>query len=570
MPRNKILRCLTYGLLAIALYIIGWLGFNFVGAGVADNEAAVPFATEILGIDGPLKENGDIDFTQLANDKASAGVTFENNAAIPIFSNVDSNYLSKYHDDVIKVLGFQRPQPGKAGMYRGASAWATHKNKGFESGGQGSRRRGRGPSRQSQIDDFTTRLRHATDHLWQDADHPEIAEWLDEMAQPLDKIALGCKRQHFYIPLLELPNSSNPFEENSGYFSDVFRDLKTGYQVRANRNFAKGDFEGWLADLETINQLGNLAKSNNFAIGAQLVSNSFHQSANEMAENIIYGEDLDDDQLLRIMKVFTGTKNKNSLANSIRFGERSRALRHLNSIARHGAGAYGNNTNPIWHRKLLLDCADYNTVFRIVNEDFERIANYVEDKQANWLKNAWQLDADMEKRGYQQGPWNEAAAILLGRKAKGKFLGDQFSLLLAPALWHVVKSILETDTQKKMLLLAIALKRFKLHQQAYPDTLDSLVPDYLAQIPRDSYNAAAFVYQKQDGIYTLYSLGTNGQDDGGKIGDLAHKPLDMLFTPIDSMTWEEFQENERLIERQTKWDRASPSDQRAMGPRPTN
>jgi hypothetical protein len=52
----------------------------------------------------------------------------------------------------------------------------------------------------------------------------------------------------------------------------------------------------------------------------------------------------------------------------------------------------------------------------------------------------------------------------------------------------------------------------------YPEKLDGLAPDYLKSILHDAYDRQ-FVYRKSSDEnpkkYVLYSLGTNGKDDGG-------------------------------------------------------
>lgn len=54
----------------------------------------------------------------------------------------------------------------------------------------------------------------------------------------------------------------------------------------------------------------------------------------------------------------------------------------------------------------------------------------------------------------------------------------------------------------------------------YPEKLGELVPEFLAAIPDDPYSEHGFVYKRGDdpaakGGYTLYSVGDDGEDNGG-------------------------------------------------------
>lgn len=54
----------------------------------------------------------------------------------------------------------------------------------------------------------------------------------------------------------------------------------------------------------------------------------------------------------------------------------------------------------------------------------------------------------------------------------------------------------------------------------YPERLGELVPEFLAAVPDDPYSEHGFVYKRGDnpaakGGYTLYSVGDDGEDNGG-------------------------------------------------------
>jgi hypothetical protein len=63
--------------------------------------------------------------------------------------------------------------------------------------------------------------------------------------------------------------------------------------------------------------------------------------------------------------------------------------------------------------------------------------------------------------------------------------------------------------------LAAALQLHRRSADAYPETLDALVPDYFAELPADPAGRRPYNYDRTADGFLLYSLGKNGHDDGG-------------------------------------------------------
>ncbi len=68
--------------------------------------------------------------------------------------------------------------------------------------------------------------------------------------------------------------------------------------------------------------------------------------------------------------------------------------------------------------------------------------------------------------------------------------------------------------------VACALERYRLAYGDYPGTLDALAPQFIAQVPPDLINGRPLHYRHTDGgRFLLYSVGWDGKDDGGQIGN---------------------------------------------------
>jgi hypothetical protein len=92
----------------------------------------------------------------------------------------------------------------------------------------------------------------------------------------------------------------------------------------------------------------------------------------------------------------------------------------------------------------------------------------------------------------------------------------------APIFAEVAQRYVFVQTRLDQAHLAIALERFSLIRGVTPERLTELVPDFIAEVPRDIYTREPLIYRRtEDGGFLLYSVGPNRRDDGGAI---ASKP----------------------------------------------
>jgi len=91
-----------------------------------------------------------------------------------------------------------------------------------------------------------------------------------------------------------------------------------------------------------------------------------------------------------------------------------------------------------------------------------------------------------------------------------------FSPMAGSSLSGSVDHALRCATQRELLVAAIALKRYELHHGKPATSLAVLVPEILSEVPRDFMNGEPLRYRlASDGDFVLYSVGTDGRDDGG-------------------------------------------------------
>lgn len=93
---------------------------------------------------------------------------------------------------------------------------------------------------------------------------------------------------------------------------------------------------------------------------------------------------------------------------------------------------------------------------------------------------------------------------------------DPLSKVLLPSINRAHWSAARHETGNVVLMVQLALRAFELEHGQLPDTLAELVPSYLKAVPRDPFgNGESLRYRRTGKTYQLYSVGSDGKDDGG-------------------------------------------------------
>lgn len=86
------------------------------------------------------------------------------------------------------------------------------------------------------------------------------------------------------------------------------------------------------------------------------------------------------------------------------------------------------------------------------------------------------------------------------------------------------------DLRVSMTQVFIASKAYKLDNGTYPASLNDLVPEYLQTVPVDPFDGKKLRYLPE--TQTIYSVGENFSDEGGKAGDVSGSLSDPIFKVI--------------------------------------
>ncbi|CAE7578033.1 unnamed protein product [Symbiodinium necroappetens] len=135
------------------------------------------------------------------------------------------------------------------------------------------------------------------------------------------------------------------------------------------------------------------------------------------------------------------------------------------------------------------------------------------------------FDAAIE---YTRNPSHNTAALDSAAE-EAELLADDHLLLgiLLPAINRSAQNAPFVTTYIAALRTAIALEHYFLDTNAYPETLDALVPTYLDHLPEDPTardNRLIYTPSQDRATYTLHAVGRNKQDNNGEEDDITFTP----------------------------------------------
>jgi ABC-type transport system involved in multi-copper enzyme maturation permease subunit len=102
---------------------------------------------------------------------------------------------------------------------------------------------------------------------------------------------------------------------------------------------------------------------------------------------------------------------------------------------------------------------------------------------------------------------------LEAERAELPWLARQFAV--APG--RAADNSLRNKAALRCAAAALAAERFRLRHGRWPEGLDELVPDDLARVPPDPFDAAPMRFRRLDDGLVVYSVGPDGVDDGGTL-----------------------------------------------------
>ena len=141
------------------------------------------------------------------------------------------------------------------------------------------------------------------------------------------------------------------------------------------------------------------------------------------------------------------------------------------------------------------------------------------DQDTQYYLKAMQTAIDESKR-----PFPECLSLSI-KMHEVAIEGHRRGFILGPGILEGLRNVLpreaETITHVRLTTTTIAVERFRLANGQLPENLNELVPQFLSAVPVDPFDGQPLSYHRLAKGYVIYSVGSDGHDDGGR-----EKPAD--------------------------------------------
>jgi hypothetical protein len=460
------------------------------GLAAPGEEAKRPFSLskETTYFTAPVRADGTIDYAEAVNARLAAGLTRENNAAIPLLEAMTEAAVGRveHYNKVRAKLGLAALPVVKDGA-EGPGV------PGFN---------GPEPAKFDQ-----------TQHgPWAADKAPEAAKWLESMDARLNLLVDASRRDHYHMPLVRERERDFMVLVLLPHLGET-RTLATALEARALLALGKEDGAAFRRDAVAIIRLGRLMTHSSTVI-EWLVAANVEGMGLDAVSTAASGGWLSAAEAKAIAADLRAAPADVSMAEVFDVNERTFPLEILQACAVHGAGELARaleGTQLNIPAPADLASKDWDAAMRTVNTWHER-SSAVRRKPTYAARIAAtdELEADLAKLAAKTGRGGQPVA--------GAAIEERLVVEMLASLGRagVVETRLRVD--RDLADVALALSAFRAASGEYPGDLAELRPAYLKAVPVDGFTDRALVYHPEGGGYVLKSLGPNGRDDTGIVG----------------------------------------------------
>lgn len=441
----------------------------------------ITLAKDATFVTGPLKENGYVNYHAALNERLSKGITVENNAAIPLIRAMGSAPEGRpLPDQFFKRLGIE-PLPHEGEYLIDLVSFAKREAA------------GRIIPRPVDTAKLLAQYDKAIEQPWVAEDAPQIARCLKANERPLALVAEAVERPRLYQPWTTVGENdwmiaqSLPIPQRQ-------REIARQLQTRAMLRLGEGDIEGAWHDLLTLQRLARLVAQGPTVI-EWLVGSSIDTMSNAGVRTLAIRGKLTAQQALRMQRKLSELPPLPPVADRFDQCERMMLLDTTLVAARDGLGIleFGGHEakDPILTVAALGEF-EWDDVLRQVNRWMDRMVTaarlptYADRKAA--LAD-FEKDVASVQKFVDDLPKIAKSFPMDIRQPKkwiAERIGDILAITLMPAAQGCVALEERVHTHADVTRVTIALAAYRADHQQYPDSLEKLVPKYIAKLPQDA------------------------------------------------------------------------------------
>ncbi len=489
----------------------------------------VTISKETTYITEPLRKDGYPDYVAALNQRCSQGVTPENNAAVLLWKAMGPGRIGKdKREKFFEMLGVL-PLPVKGeyfvdfDLFVDSQEAVTDAVKSFQ------------PDSTKQWQSLDV----AMTRPWSEQEFPVLAKWVAANEEPLAILLEASKRPRRYDPIVagktdttadsllwllhsQPLNIDTLIARSMNPDFAIVRTLLAHAMLQLNRNKAELAWDELLA----CHRLARLTGQSPTLLDA-VVADNIERATCAADQGFLQHAKLTAARIGKMRDDLAKLEPMPEMADKIDLGERFMFLDACSMVARNGL-SYARRMIGFKKPESTFDSLvesstdalgffliDWNLVFHIGNSDCSRAAEAYRKTTRCERKAAVAIIYAARDELTKSLQTEVLTGHISPQEALSRWFGELFVDMLLP-VWHCRDIQDVTTMQFDVTELAFELAQYRAVHRAYPAKLSELVPTYVREVPRDIFKDADLHYQRVGEGYVLYSVGLNGEDDGGK------------------------------------------------------
>ncbi|MHC4561637.1 MAG: hypothetical protein ACYS8X_02575 [Planctomycetota bacterium] len=402
---------------------------------------------------------------------------------------------------------------------------------------------------------------------WKPDDLPYMAQWLAENESPMDALCQAGQRPKFFLPLVPGALDAETFKHLDSVlgeridaptdFPPLYSTIGTEWHLRlvggVNGLLIRGNLAAWnkqpdraWGDFISATRLALLAGRCPFLID-QLVANGMLLRSHRAIRGFLEESRLTANKARAMLRQWqdipampsaaerTAEAERYVMLELLCWGSRSPGdLRRLLSLSVFASEwmnrtLYGQDSqeadDDCWADKkhaetveLLIRRANWDTVLRAANSSHDESARTLAKSRKERMKLLAEGEVERKVRWKRANQLPDATGPVTPTSAKAATNWLIDALLSSPESGMTQRILDSSDlaaTEHELVGLALALAAYRAEKGEHPEKLADLSPEYLKEIGQDLFSGKPYVYRRLADGYVLYSVGLNGEDDGG-------------------------------------------------------
>lgn len=489
-------------------------GTGKVGVGQADGVTSptkpkFTLSRETTFFTGPLDKDGYVDYATALNRHFGAAVTPEKNAYAVLLHVAGKPAINDLPQTgkVLQLLGIETiPEQSQLLFYQ---TYLTERLR----------------FRLAQSSELVRQELEARRRPWQAEDYPYLAAWLRDCEEGLARLEAAAHMPYFFVPAVP----SMPLMDFSAPGILWIRTAMGAWHIRAMLRVQLGLYDAAWNDCLSALRWAHLCQRSYLPL-VHLIGSIYHGLANYGIWLFVCYAPVDAKRLVRYHDEWQRLSSPMVPPQHSLLATRAGLLEWVQRLHRGQEVVfpiaedenYLKLPTPLASElKDLRGFLDWEEVMRTCNRWCDRFENAcgIADLRER-RKTLARLQEELKEAAFpvRAFRWPDffCEMGLSSHKERSSKLGTTLAAEGLKLHFRIVSSYDRLELFRRFTMTVFALARYREEQGRYPERLDQLVPAFLANLEIDVFSGKPLLYRRTADGFVLYSVGPNGQDDGGR------------------------------------------------------